>query len=379
MRITAVETLYLAGGITVHAGPIQWLWVKIHTEDGLYGLGETYPAPGAEEAVIHGRLAARLLGQDAGRIEGLWASMFDAVSYSGWAGAEMRAISAVDTALWDLKGKALNTPCYELLGGATRDRIRTYNTCYDHISFNDEPVRLAESLLDSGIRGMKIWPFDPIAKVTGGNYITPTQIKEAIRPLRLIKEKFGDQMEVAMEFHGYWSLPCAIQIARACEEFQPMWLEEMLGQDNMAAYRELASSTHLPLTISERLMTTWQYRELLANGAARVVMPDVAWCGGLTQAKKIADMGAAHYLPVAPHNCGGPILHAATMHLAAAVPNLYIAESVRRHYADEYIPIVGQLATPKDGFFDLPQGPGLGMDLAPDVLTRPDLHRRVSE
>ena len=170
MRITAIETLYLAGGITVHAGPIQWLWVKIHTDSGLYGLGETYPHPGSEEAVIHSRLASRLLGQDPGRIEGLWASMFDAVSYSGWAGAEMRAISAVDTALWDLKGKALGVPVYELLGGATRDKIRTYNTCYDHISFLDEPVRLAESLLDSGITGMKIWPFDPIAKETGGNY-----------------------------------------------------------------------------------------------------------------------------------------------------------------------------------------------------------------
>lgn len=368
----------MAGGITVHAGPIQWLWVKIHTDDGLFGLGETYPHPASEEAVIHSRLAPRLLGQDPRRIEALWTSMFDAVSYSGWAGAEMRAISAIDTALWDLKAKSLGVPVYELLGGATRDRIRTYNTCYDHISFLDQPVRLAESLLDSGISAMKIWPFDPIAKITGGNYITPNQIEDGIRPLRLIKERFGHSIEVAMEFHGYWSLPCAIQIANACEPFQPMWLEEMLGQDNMAAYRELASATRLPLTISERLMTTWQYRELLSNGAARVVMPDVAWCGGLTQAKKIADIGAAHYLPAAPHNCGGPILHAATMHLAAAVPNLYIAESVRRHYADEYIPIVGELPKPVDGFFALPQGPGLGIGLLPEVLARPDLVRRLT-
>jgi L-alanine-DL-glutamate epimerase-like enolase superfamily enzyme len=158
-----------------------------------------------------------------------------------------------------------------------------------------------------------------------------------------------------------------------------MWLEEMLGQDNMAAYRELASSTRAPLTISERLMTTWQYRELLANGAARVVMPDVAWCGGLTQAKKIADMGAAHYLPVAPHNCGGPVLHAATMHLAAAIPNLYIAESVRRHYAEEYTPVTGPLDGPCDGFFSLPRGRGLGLDLLPSVLDRGDLVRRRTE
>lgn len=368
--------MHLAGGITVHAGPIQWLWVKIHTDDGLYGLGETYPHPGSEEAVIHSRLSSRLLGQDAGRIEGLWASMFDSVSYSGWAGAEMRAISAVDMALWDLKGKALGVPVYELLGGATRDRIRTYNTCYDHISFLTEPVRLAESLLASGISGMKIWPFDPIYRETGGQYITPSQMRDGLRPLRLIREAFGDSMDVAMEFHGYWNLPCAIQIARACEEYAPMWMEEMLGQDNMAAYRELASATVLPLTISERLMTSWQYRELLANGAARIVMPDVAWCGGLTQARKIADLAATHYLPTAPHNCGGPLLHAATMHLAAAIPNLFIAESVRRHYADEYLAVVGPLAKPENGFFGLPGGPGLGMDLAAAVLERPDLVRR---
>jgi L-alanine-DL-glutamate epimerase-like enolase superfamily enzyme len=128
LRITAIETLYLAGGITVHAGPIQWLWVRIHTENGLYGLGETYPHPGSEEAVIHSRLASRLLGQDARRIEGLWASMFDAVSYSGWAGAEMRAISAVDTALWDLKAKWLglhrNGRCWTNWDSTIRSRIR---------------------------------------------------------------------------------------------------------------------------------------------------------------------------------------------------------------------------------------------------------------
>jgi L-alanine-DL-glutamate epimerase-like enolase superfamily enzyme len=374
LRITAIETLHLAAGVTVHAGPIQWLWVKIHTDTGLFGLGETYPHPASEGAVVHDRLAPRLLGRDPSRIEHLWAEMFDAVSYSGWAGAEMRAISAVDVALWDLKAKALGVPAYELLGGATRSKIRTYNTCYDHLSFLTEPVRLAESLLESGIRGMKIWPFDPVAKETGGHYITPNQIKQAIDPLKQIKQRFGDDMEVAMEFHGYWSLPAAIQIARACEEYQPMWLEEMLSQDNMAAYRELASSTSLPLTISERLMTTWQYRELLENRAARVVMPDIAWCGGLTQAKKIADMAHAHYLPAAPHNCGGPVLHAATLHLAAAIPNLFIAESVRRHYADEYLPVVGPLAKPVDGFFDLPPGPGLGID----ILPRPDLISRLT-
>lgn len=379
MRITAIETLRLSRGITVHAGPVQWLWVRVHTDTGLIGLGETYPHPESEEAVVLSRLAPRLLGEDPRRIEGLWTSMFDAVSYSGWAGAELRALGAVDMALWDLLGKSLGVPVYQLLGGATRSRIRTYNTCYDHISFLDEPERLAESLLEQGIRAMKIWPFDPIAKQTEGQWITPALIRQGIDPLRRIHARFGDEMQVAMEFHGYWNLRCAIDIARACEEYRPLWLEEMLPQDNMEAYRELASSTSLPLTISERLMTTWQHRELLANRAARIIMPDISWCGGITEARKIANQAATHLLPVAPHNCGGPVLHAATMHLAAAVPNLYIAESVRRHYADEYVAITGGSPSPVDGFFALPAGPGLGVNLLPEVLDRPDLTRRRVE
>jgi len=129
-------------------------------------------------------------------------------------------------------------------------------------------------------------------------------------------------MDVAMEFHGFWNLPCAIRIARACEEYEPMWLEEMLPQDNLAAYRELATATHLPLTISERLMTRWQYRELFENRAARTVMPDISWVGGLSEARKIANMAETWYLPAAPHNCGGPVLHAASLHLAANLTNL---------------------------------------------------------
>ena len=376
MKITKIETLRLAHGVTVHAGPIQWLWVRIHTDNGLFGLGETYPHPAAEEAVVHSSLAPRLLGHDPSRIDALWASMFEAISYSGWAGAEMRAISAIDMALWDLAGKVAHQPVYQLLGGASRDRIRTYNTCYDHLSFLTQPVELAASLLDSGISAMKIWPMDPIAKETGGHSITAEQLRRGLEPLRLIKKEFGDRMDVAMEFHGFWNLPCAIRIARACEEYEPMWLEEMLPQDNLAAYRELATATNLPLTLSERLMTRWQYRELFENRAARTVMPDVSWVGGLSEARKIANMAETWYLPAAPHNCGGPVLHAASLHLAANLTNLQIVESVRRHYADEYTAIVGELASPRDGYFDLPPGPGLGIDLAPGVFERPDLIRR---
>ncbi len=373
MRITAIETIHVRRGITVHWGPIQWLWVRIHTDTGLVGLGETYPRPDAEKAIVHHALAPVLLGRDPAEIDKLWLDMFRAVSYSGWGGAEMRAISAIDVALWDLAGKAANVPIYQLLGGASRDSIRTYNTCYDHIDFMKEPVRLARELKAAGVNAMKIWPFDGVAVETGGNFISADQMRQGLEPLRLIREEFGDSMDVAMEFHGYWNLPCAIKIAQAVEAYSPMWLEEMLPQDNLTAYRELAATTSLPLCVSERLMTRYGFRELFENQAARIVMPDICWCGGISEAKKIAIMAETWYLPIAPHNCGGPVLHAASLHLAANVPNLYILESVRRHYGDEYIGVVSNPIPSVNGSFPLPPGPGLGIELLPEVLSRPDV------
>jgi L-alanine-DL-glutamate epimerase-like enolase superfamily enzyme len=219
---------------------------------------------------------------------------------------------------------------------------------------------------------MKIWPFDPVARETGGNHISADQLKRAIEPLRLIRDEFGDSIDVAMEFHGFWNLPSAIKIAAALRPYQPMWLEEMLPQDNLAAYADLARSTDLPLCVSERLMTRWGFRELFENRAAQVIMPDISWCGGISEAKKIATMAETYYLPIAPHNCGGPVLHYATAHLAANVPNLFIMESVRRHYLEEYEGLVTQMLIPKTGELPLPEGPGLGVELSDEVLARKD-------
>jgi galactonate dehydratase len=373
MKITAVETIYLPRGINVHVGAITYLWVRIHTDEGLIGLGESYPNAEAEAAIVHSRLAAVLLGRDPSAIDRLWADMFLAVSYSGWAGAEMRALSAVDIALWDLLGKVTGQPIYKLLGGASRQSIRIYNTCYDYLDFNREPARLARELLNSNIKAMKIWPFDQVARQNDGNHISAEEIRQGSEPLRLIREEFGDSIDVAIEFHGFWNLPCAKKIAAALEPYKPMWLEEMLPQDNLAAYADLADSTDIPLCLSERLLTRWGFRELLENRAASIIMPDISWCGGISEGKKIATMAETYYLPIAPHNCGGPILHYATTHLSANVTNLYIMESVRRHYGKEYDGLVTKkLVAGPNGELPLPEGPGLGVELSSEVLTRKD-------
>src|SRR5260221_5517900 len=146
MKITAVETIYLPRGITVHVGAITYLGFRINTDEGLIGLGESYPNAEAEAAIVHSRLASVLLGRDPSAIDRLWADMFLAVSYSGWAGAEMRALSAVDIALWDLFGKATGQPIYKLLGGASRQSIRIYNTCYDRVDVARDPAKLPRRL-----------------------------------------------------------------------------------------------------------------------------------------------------------------------------------------------------------------------------------------
>ena len=370
MKITRIETIELQESTEVHTGKVSWLWVRIATDDGLTGLGETYPHSPSEKAVILSDYAPILLGRDPTDIEALWHDMFLAVQYRGWAGAEIRALSAVDIALWDLLGKRTGQPLYRLLGGKCRESIPIYNTCYDDTyDFNTHPVELAQELSAAGIHAMKIWPFDQVALKNRGQSISADELETCLTPVRKIREELGEGMEIAVELHGYWNLPTAIKIARALETYNVMWLEEMMPQDNLAAYGTLARSTSLPLCLSERLLTRWGFREVIENRAAQFIMPDICWCGGISEARKIAPWAETYYLPIAPHNCGGPILHFASAHLAAATHNLFILETVRRHYQHRYPPLVTAQLIPSHGKLPLPPGPGLGVELKPELLT----------
>ena len=369
MRITKVETITYPNVTQVHAGGIGWTWVRLHTDAGFYGLGETFPAPECEKAVILSDYAPVLLGRDPRDLERLWLDLFTHVQYRGWGGAEIRALSAIDVALWDLLGKCAALPVYALLGGRCWDTIPIYNTCYDDsYDFNEQPVELARELMGLGIRAMKIWPFDGIAIRNRGQSITKEEIREGSEPIRKIREALGDSIEIMVEFHGFWNLPCAVEIARALEPYNVAWLEEMLPQDNLAAYEALARQVKQPLCVSERLLTRWGYRELLEGFAASIIMPDLAWCGGISEARKIASAAHTMYLPVAYHNCGGPITHFANWHLAMATPNLKILETVRRHYNERFVPVATAPGAPHGGKLRVPPGPGLGVDLREDFL-----------
>lgn len=376
MRITAVET------IRDPDHPFL-LWVRIHTDEGIVGEGESPAQPTAIAEPVHA-FAQVLVGEDPSRIELLWHKLFQMMNYTGVGGAEFRALSAIDIALWDLLGKALEQPVYALLGGACRDAVPVYNTCgnwgdtRDRDAFLSDAGALARELLDQGTTMMKIWPFDGAAKRHNGQRIEADDLEAGVSCFKSIRDAVGDRVEIALDGHSLWNLPSAIRIARAVEPYRPLWMEDMIWPDNPSALAELRRSTSVPVMASERLMGRWAFHHAIESGAADIVMPDLGWTGGLSEGKKIATLASLHQLPIAPHNCGGPIGHAAAVHFCATVYNLLAVETFRAFYRGFFADIVTQVFLPVNGAIPLPQGPGLGTELRPEFLARQDLIRRVT-
>jgi len=377
------------------------LWLRIHTDDGLIGLGETYYVPRAVSAVIHDVFANLLLGRSAFDIENHWNNMFSTVNFFGFAGAEMRAISAVDVALWDLLGQHTGQPIYNLLGGRNRDRIRIYNTCVSHGPYQDYHAwregrtgELAKDLLAHNIKAMKIWPFDQFGASLGGpigsragveavgpvtHYISPEQLKKGLSYVEDIRKAVGDQMEIAIEGHARWNLPEAVKIARALEPYNVLWLEEIMQPDNIDAYARLKSETKVPLCVSERLFTRFGFRRCVELNAADIIMPDMAWTGGISETRKIAALADTYYLPITSHDTIGPVALWSAAHLMLHIPNAMIMETVRAYYEGWYNDVLTDRIPIADGLLGLPEKPGLGTALREEVLKRPDVHIEISD
>lgn len=376
MEITRLETVSFdeASGLTDTERDISLTMLRVHTDAGVVGLGETYPLAEMEQAALLGPISDAVLGRDPREITAIRDDLQTYFNYYGHAGAEMRATSALDIALWDIKGQLADAPVYQLLGGACHERIPTYNTCYDNeYGFREDPVALAESLLDEGITSMKIWPFDEFAEDTRGQRLNSRDLEAGLEPIRRIYEAVGDQMDVAIECHGLWSLTPAKKIARALEPYDPIWVEDLIRKGNFDAYERLAATTDVPLCISERLIGEYEFSRAIDTGAIDIVMPDLCWTGGLSAGQAIASTAKAAHLPVAPHNSGGPVLHFANAHLAAAIPNLYVMESVRGRYDGWHRNLVTDGLDVVDGRSDLPTGPGLGTALDESILDRDDV------
>ncbi|CTQ52812.1 D-galactonate dehydratase [Roseibium album] len=398
MKITRLET------IRIDERP-NLLWIQVHTNEGLVGLGETFFGAQAVEAYIHETVAPIVIGRNPLEIDKL---SKDLVGYLGYrsTGVETRGNSAFDIALWDLFGKVTNQPIAQLLGGFFRQDIRTYNTCagteyikkatgqntanyalgnsdvaeYDDLNaFMNCADELAVSLLEDGIDAMKIWPFDVAAEKTGGLHISAADLKTALEPFAKVRGAVGDKMDIMVEFHLMWQLLPAIEIARALEPYKTYWHEDPIKMDSLSSLTRYADASRAPIAASETLGSRWAFRDLIETGAAGVFNLDISWCGGLSEARKIASMAETWHLPIAPHDCTGPVVLCASTHLSLNAPNALVQESVRAFHRTWYRDLVTALPPVKNGRITVPPGPGLGMELNPDLDKAFTTSRKASD
>ncbi|MBY8974867.1 mandelate racemase/muconate lactonizing enzyme family protein [Rhodobacteraceae bacterium NNCM2] len=394
MKITAIETLR-------PSHPATLIFVRLHTDEGLVGLGETWFGPETVEADIHARLAPALLGADSSRINDLARQM---KPYAGaWGtGAEMRALSAVEIALWDLAGKRAGMPVCDLLGGRCRADIPVYNTCAgpDYVSkssdvrpdnfgeaageyedltaFTERPVELAQSLCEMGIASMKIWPFDFAAGASDGMDISAADLRRAVAPFEAIRAALGDRMALKAELHGLWSLPAARKICRVLEPIGVDWVEDPVWMDRPDLLTELAATTTCPLAGGETLGGLGQMRTLIECGGVAYPILDIAWGGGIGFARDAAAIAHGAGRPVAFHDCSGPVTLAVSTHLALACPNVREQEITRAFYFKTYPRLVDGLPPLQGGRLSVNQTPGHGISVIQEIVQDPGTIRRVS-
>ena len=330
----------------------RWLFVKIETDSEVFGWGECLGDKAHVIAEAVRSYEHALIGQDPRRIVHLWQSLFRAAFWRG--GPTLcAAISGIEIALWDIKGKALGVPVYELLGGPTRDRIRVYTR--PHGSTPAELAESAKEVVSRGFTAMKFCPFDQIKIVDSYSLV-----EEAAARVAAVREAVGTGVDILLDFHGRVSPTMAIQMEEAMRPSHPYFIEEPVLPENVDALARVARQFKTPLATGERLFTTWGFREVLEKGAATILQPDPCICGGILQSTHIAAMADTHYAAVAPHNPYGPINMAAALQIDACIPNFLIQEYV--HLGERYLK---QPFVVKNGYIELDSfnKPGLGIEV----------------
>jgi galactonate dehydratase len=359
VKITRIET-FLA-----HPDHRNLVFVKVHTDEGLHGIGEAYSVgPDDATALVIHHFEEWLIGQDPGRIEHLWAMMYQGIRFPGGSVVNS-AISGIEHALWDIAGKRLGVPVYQLLGGHVRDRIRVYQS-----PGGRTPEELAENAVGLieryGYTALKIGPQPP------GSDTLPAsaRLRAAVARFSAVRRAVGDDVDIAVDPHAKIFEPAqAIALAEALKPNRPLFLEEPLRPENVDALARVAAHTDVPIATGEMLYTKFQFRELLVKQAADVIQPDVCCAGGILECKKIAAMAEAFYVVVAPHNPMGPVATAVNVHLVATLPNFLILE----YHPDDEAPrrdLIDEPMVLKDGYLQLPTRPGLGLELNEDAFAR---------
>jgi galactonate dehydratase len=337
IKVTKIETFVLKN---------SWVFLKVSTDAGIAGWGEMLKDDAKACAAGALEVARYLVGQDPTRVVYHWQAIERGAFYRGGP-IKTAILSGIDQALWDIKGKVYGVPVYKLLGGPTRDRIRVYGTV--------SPV--------TGVNAMKV---SPGATRAAFKYIEGQKfVDEVAERFKALREKQGPGVDIAIDFHGAVEPPTASLLIKALEPYQPWFYEEVVQPLNVDMMAELAKKTHIPLATGERIFTKWGFREILEKHAAMILQPDVCYAGGITELRLIAGMAEAYYLPIAPHNPQGPCSLAASLQVAASIPNFLIQERGDMEHANL---LAKPLPPVKNGHRELPTDPGLGITIDENKL-----------
>ena len=387
MRINKVEAI-------THPDFPNLVHVRISTDAGIYGIGESYYFGKSVVAFIAEFAGPAILGLDPSEIEKIARKL---TTYTGAlsSGVETRARSAIDIALWDIAGKVANKPIYQLLGGSLRS-IPIYNTCAGSgymrksdqsskswgISEQDEQYEdlnafltdagiLAKQLLVEGINGMKIWPFDTFAEKNDGAEISDEDLREALIPLQKIRDTVGNKIKIMLELHSLWSPTAAKKIFEATKEFDLTWIEDPIYPDLLDEYAQLRGKGYAPIANGETLASVSRVKALLEKDYIDVLTLDLGWCGGFTTGIEFSKLATNYNKQIAPHDCTGPIGLIAGTHLSTARENAVVQETVRASLRSWYPKMVKVLPSISDGMITLDNKPGLGTDLTDELLNSP--------
>jgi galactonate dehydratase len=347
--------------------PPRWLFLRIVTTDGLVGWGEPVVEGRAHtvRAAVEELMDTYLKGEDPANIQDHWQTMYRGGFYRGGP-VLMSAIAGIDQALWDLKGKRLGAPVYELLGGRARDRVRVYQWIG-----GDRPgdvAAQAREKVDAGFTALKMNCTPELRRVD-----TPAAVEDAVDRFRQVREEVGDTVDIGVDFHGRVTKPMAKRLAQALEPYEPFFIEEPVLPEHNDVLPQIAAQTSSPIATGERMYSRWDFKQVFESGAVDVIQPDLSHAGGITEVHKIASMAEAYDVALAPHCPLGPLALASCIQVDACAPNALIQEqSLDIHY-NETTDVLDYVADPsvfeyEEGFVELPEGPGLGVEIDESVV-----------
>jgi len=369
MKITDLRVFQTEGA---HS---NWAFVKVYTDSGLTGVGEA-SLERFDEVVVKALESFKdfLVGKDPFQIEYIWNALYKQTFMYGQL-IILCALSAVEQALWDIKGKALGVPVYEFLGGKLRDKVRAYANAwaFQHVvtelRTDDTPESMAKNAQKMVAKGFTAMKWDPFRN--GGQVIPKSEEEFAIACVKAVREAVGPSVDLLIECHGRFNMLSAIRMAQKLEPFDPFFYEEPIPPDNIDAMAALQAAIRLPIATGERLYTRWDFRSLLEKQAARIIQPDICHVGGILETKKIAAMAETYYVSVQPHNSNGPISTLASLHLDACIPNVIFQEFFYP-YLELYNEMLTEPIKCQNGYLEIPTGPGLGSDINEEfILKRP--------